>query len=72
MPLVDHVPATHFPECWRWARHWRCCVALVDELAAALEEILEEAQDNLDRDAIITACEGALREMREGVLGQAN
>ena len=58
--VLDARNMTHFAECWRYASHHACAVALVERLRAALTEILEEAEGNLDRDVIVTAAREAL------------
>ena len=55
----------HFPECWRYASHHPCAVALVERLRAALTEILDEAEGDFDRDVIVTAAKAALASGRE-------
>jgi len=47
MPMLkSYVPPqrTHWAGCWRYADHHACAVALVEELAAALQAMVAHAQ----------------------------
>ena len=62
--MENQGPCTHFSECWRYPRHWRCAVRLIEELTRVLRAILEEAETDLDRDVIITECRAALARVK--------
>ena len=61
---------THHAECWRWATHWRCAVARLEEAIELLEQISRGyiAQGNKqDQQASIHAFLRKVKEEDSGV-----